>query len=454
MPQTPTPATHRWLPWLAAVAFFLQTLDGTILNTALPGMARAFGVAPLALQPVVVAYLLTATVCIPASGWLADRFGTRRVFMAALTLFGLGSLAAALAPSVPVLVAARVLQGAGGALMLPVARLAVLRSFPREELINVLSLVAMAGLVGPLLGPPLGGMLVQWASWRWIFIVNLPMVVLGLLLAQRYMPDLRHDAGRFDGLGFVLFASAVVGLTVGLGEGGPPRPLPLAVALAALALFGWHTRRALRPLFSPSLLRVRSFAVGLSGNLWARLGSGAMPFVIPLYLQLGLGWPPAKAGLALVPVVLGAMAAKVVAPAVVRTLGYRRVLVGNTLVLALLMGLFAAVGAGTPPALLLALLAAYGLVNSMQFSAMNTVTLMELNAGQAGGGNALLSVVMQLSASLGVSSATLLLGTFGGTAAPGAFAATFVALAVMAAGSAGVFARLPAGVAPPARVSK
>lgn len=448
MPIPHPPATPRWLPWLAAVAFFLQTLDGTILNTALPGMARALGVAPLALQPVVVAYLLTATVCIPASGWLADRFGTRRVFMAALTLFGLGSLAAALAPSVPALVAARVLQGAGGALMLPVARLAVLRSFPRDELINVLSLVAMAGLVGPLLGPPLGGMLVQWASWRWIFIVNLPVVALGLVLARRHMPDLRHDAGRFDALGFGLFATAVVGLTVGLGEGGLPRPGWLAAAALALALFVWHTRRARRPLFAPSLLRVRSFAVGLSGNLWARLGSGAMPFVIPLYLQLSLGWPPARAGLALVPVVLGAMAAKVVAPSLVRRLGYRRVLVGNTLTLGVLIALFAMVGTATPTPLLLTLLAAFGLVNSMQFSAMNTVTLMELDAAQAGGGNALLSVVMQLSASLGVSSATLLLGAFGGVAVPGAFAATFLALALLAAGSAAVFGRLPADASP------
>ena len=187
------PATKRLLPWVVAIAFFMQTLDGTILNTALPTMAKDLGESPLRMQSIVIAYMLTVALFIPASGWLADRFGTRRAFIAAIVLFSLGSLLCALAPSLPWLVAARVVQGMGGALLLPVGRLTILRAYPRSELLKVLSFVTIPGLVGPLVGPPLGGWLVEVASWRWVFLINLPVGLVGVLVALRHMPDLRRS---------------------------------------------------------------------------------------------------------------------------------------------------------------------------------------------------------------------------------------------------------------------
>ena len=211
------PATRRLLPWVVAIAFFMQTLDGTILNTTLPTMAKDLGESPLRMQSVVIAYMLTVALFIPASGWLADRFGTRRAFISAIVLFSLGSLLCALSPSLPWLVAARVVQGVGGALLLPVGRLAVLRAYPRAELLKVLSFVTIPGLVGPLLGPPLGGWLVEVASWHWVFLINLPVGVLGVFATLRYMPDLRGaENQRFDWPGFVMFSLGLVLVSLGL----------------------------------------------------------------------------------------------------------------------------------------------------------------------------------------------------------------------------------------------
>ena len=209
--------TKRLLPWVVAIAFFMQTLDGTILNTALPTMAKDFGESPLRMQSIVIAYLLTVALFIPASGWLADRFGTRRVFIAAIVLFSLGSLLCALSPSLPWLTAARVVQGIGGALLLPVGRLTILRAFPRSELLKVLAFVTIPGLIGPLVGPPLGGWLVEVATWHWVFLINLPVGLLGVFAAVRYMPDLRGAVSqKFDWPGFVLFSLGLVAVTLGL----------------------------------------------------------------------------------------------------------------------------------------------------------------------------------------------------------------------------------------------
>ncbi|RYF81088.1 MAG: MFS transporter, partial [Comamonadaceae bacterium] len=285
IPAIAAPST-RVLLWLVAIGFFMQTLDATIINTALPAMAASLGESPLRMQSVVVAYSLTMAMLIPASGWLADRFGTRAVFMCAITIFSLGSLACALAPSLSWLVAARVLQGVGGALLLPVGRLAVLRTVPRGEFLQAMSFVAIPGLIGPLLGPTLGGWLVQSASWHWIFLINLPVGLVGLAATLRYMPDTRApDQVRFDLAGYALLAVAMVAISLavegsaelGLGRGGG---ILLAVlGLAALAVYWLHAARSERPLFSPLLFRVRTLSVGLLGNLFCRLGSGAMPFL-------------------------------------------------------------------------------------------------------------------------------------------------------------------------------
>ncbi len=315
MPQTPLldARTARVLPWLVAVAFFMQTLDGTILNTALPAMARDLAEDPLRMQGVVIAYMLTVALLIPASGWLADRFGTRRTFFTAIALFTLGSLFCALSGSFNQLVVSRVVQAVGGAMMLPVGRLVVLRAYPREDFVRVMTFIALPGLVGPLVGPTLGGWLVEYASWHWIFLINLPVGLLGALAALRFMPDLRQTGEmRFDTFGFILFGAAMVLITIaleGLGELQMPHArvmLLLFGGVACLAAYWLRAGKVDRPLFSPQLFHNRSFAVGILGNLFARLGSGALPFLTPLLLQVALGYSPAQAGMTMIPLAAGA----------------------------------------------------------------------------------------------------------------------------------------------------
>ena len=455
------PATKRLLPWVVAIAFFMQTLDGTILNTALPSMARDLGESPLRMQSVVIAYMLTVALFIPASGWLADRFGTRRAFLAAIGLFSLGSLLCALSPSLPWLTAARVLQGVGGALLLPVGRLTILRAFPRSELLKVLSFVTIPGLVGPLLGPPLGGWLVEVASWHWVFLINLPVGVLGVFAALRYMPDLRAAAGqRFDWPGFATFSLGLALVTLGLqglGEhaiGAPLSMLLVIVGLVSMAAYWVHAARTEKPLFSLALFRIPTFSVGILGNLFARLGSGAMPFLTPLFLQVGLGYAPSRAGLTMVPIVLGSILIKFFAEPVIRCFGYRRVLVVNTLLLGGFIAGFWFVDATTPQLAILVYLGLFGIVNSLQFSAMNTITLGDLDDARASAGNSLLSVVMQLSMSLGVAAAGALLAAFatpvvipiasdiGPSNLLHTFHATYVCLGALSALAAGVFFQL------------
>lgn len=454
------PATKRLLPWVVAIAFFMQTLDGTILNTTLPTMAKDLGESPLRMQSVVIAYMLTVALFIPASGWLADRFGTRRAFLAAIVLFSVGSLLCALSPSLPWLVAARVLQGVGGALLLPVGRLTILRAFPRSELLKVLSFVTIPGLVGPLVGPPLGGWLVEVATWHWVFLINLPVGALGVLAALRYMPDLRGAIDqRFDWPGFAMFSLGLVMVSLGL-QGLGEHALSAAVSillviggLGAMAAYWVHAARTENALFSLTLFQIPTFSVGILGNLFARLGSGAMPFLTPLFLQIGLGYSPSVAGLTMVPIVVGAMLIKFVAERVIKRFGYRRVLVVNTLLLGGFIAGFALVGHTTPHLAILAYLGLFGICNSMQFTAMNTLTLGDLDEARASGGNGLLSVVMQLSMSLGVAAAGALLAAFAPptSARPDlvhTFHATYLCMGALSAVAAAIFFQLGRGEGP------
>ncbi len=449
-------ATKRLLPWVVAIAFFMQTLDGTILNTTLPSMARDLGESPLRMQSVVIAYMLTVALFIPASGWLADRFGTRRAFLTAIVLFSFGSLLCALSNSLVYLIAARVVQGVGGALLLPVGRLAVLRAFPRAELIKVLSFVTIPGLLGPLVGPPLGGWIVEVATWHWVFLINLPVGLLGVIATLRVMPDLRGETAQgFDWAGFVLFSLGLVLISLGL-QGLGEHALSVAVSmllviggLAAMAGYWLHAARTPSALFSLKLFDIPTFSIGILGNLFARLGSGAMPFLTPLFLQVGLGYSPSVAGLSMVPTVIGAMTIKFFAERVIKRFGYRRVLTFNTLVLGAFIASFSLVDRSTPHWLILVQLGLFGIVNSMQFTAMNTLTLGDLDDARASAGNSLLSVVMQLSMSLGVAAAGALLAAFvtapGSSSASGllhTFHATYLCVGALSATAAWIFFQL------------
>ena len=448
--------SRRALLWLVATGFFMQTLDSTIVNTALPSMAEGLGESPLRMQSVVIAYSLTMALLIPASGWIADRFGTRAAFFAAIVVFVAGSALCALSHTLAALAASRVIQGLGGAMLLPVGRLAVLRTFPREAFLRAMSFVTVPGLVGPLLGPTLGGWLVEVASWHWVFLINIPVGIAGCIATWMTMPDSRDpDVGRFDLTGYLLlgFGMASVSLGIdGLSELHLQHAavlLLLVFGLSALTAYWLRAARQERPLFPLRLFSVHSFSVGVLGNLFARIGSGSMPFMVPLLLQLTMGFSPFQAGLAMIPMALAGIFSKRIGTAVIRRSGYRRTLVANTILVGLSMAALAATWHGQPLWLLVLQLAVFGFFNSLQFTAMNTITLKDLDGPLASSGNSLLSMVTMLSMSLGVAAAGGLLGAFvealgphAEAATPAAFRATFVCVGLITCASAWIFWQL------------
>jgi len=453
-----SPRGARVVPWLVAVAFFMQMLDTTILNTALPGMARALGVSAFRMHSVIISYMLMTAVLIPASGWLADRWGTRRTFCLGIAFFTFGSGLCAFSQTLEFLVFARAVQGIGGALMTPVGRLIILKAYPRAEFVRLLSFVTLPGLIGPLLGPVTGGFFVQYISWHWIFLINLPVGLLGLIFSLIFIPEMvNKEVGRFDVVGFFLFSASMVLISMameGFGELHLPRVEATSLAIGGLLLMCVYWLRGsqtTQTLFSPRLFASKSFAIGITGNLFARLSSGAVPFLNPLFLQLGLGFSPLRSGLFMMPVALGALVSKEIVPTLVDKLGFRTVLTVNTMLLGGVISSFSLVTPATPPILQLLLLACLGTVNSTQFMSMNSFTLIELPQGDAASGNSLLAVTQQISMSMGVTIAATLLGGFtayyaGTTPAKGEtlltiFHATFIAVGLLALVSTCIFSQ-------------
>lgn len=441
------------LPWIAAMAFFMQALDATILNTALPAIAQSLNRSPLAMQSAIISYTLTVAMLIPVSGWLADRFGTRRVFMLAVTLFTLGSLACALSGSLGELVIFRVVQGIGGAMMMPVARLALLRAYPRSELLPVLNFVTMPGLVGPILGPLLGGVLVTWASWHWIFLINIPIGIAGLLYARKYMPNFTTPRRRFDLSGFFLFGLSLVFISSGMelfGERIVATWLALLVIVGGLLLllaYIWHARRHPTPLIALPLFKTRTFSVGIAGNIASRLGTGCVPFLMPLMLQVGFGYPAFIAGCMMAPTAVGSILAKSVVTKVLRGFGYRKTLVGITIFIGLMIAQFAIQSPGKEVWMLILPLFILGMAMSTQFTAMNTITLADLSDENASGGNSVLAVTQQLSISLGVAVSAAVLRFYEGFENANTieqFHYTFITMGVITVISAAVFMLLRA----------
>ncbi|MEB4677000.1 multidrug transporter subunit MdtD [Enterobacteriaceae bacterium G50] len=408
------------LPWIAAMAFFMQALDATILNTALPAIAHSLNRSPLAMQSAIISYTLTVAMLIPVSGWLADRFGTRRIFMIAVSLFTLGSLACALSTSLLELVVFRVIQGIGGAMMMPVARLALLRAYPRSELLPVLNFVTMPGLVGPILGPVLGGVLVTWASWHWIFLINIPIGITGLIYARKYMPNFTTPKRSFDMSGFLLFGLSLVLFSSGMelfGERIVASWIAFAIiGISILLLLAYirHARRHPSPLISLSLFKTRTFSVGIAGNLATRLGTGCVPFLMPLMLQVGFGYPALIAGCMMAPTALGSILAKSTVTQVLRWLGYRKTLVGITLFIGVMIAQFSLQSPSMPIWMLILPLFVLGMAMSTQFTSMNTITLADLTDDNASSGNSMLAVTQQLSISLGVAISAAVLRVYQG----------------------------------------
>jgi EmrB/QacA subfamily drug resistance transporter len=411
--------TRRYLPWLVAVALFMENLDATIVNTAVPTMAAALHVAPLSLKGVLTSYTLSLAVFIPISGWMADRFGTRRVFELAIWLFLLGSLACGMAPNVPLLVAARILQGIGGAMMTPVGRLALVRAFPRSEMLRTMNYVIIPALLGPLLGPFTGGVIVHLTSWRVIFFVNVPLALAGLWLTRRHMPDYRDRAvAPLDRTGFLLFCSGIALLSYVLEVFGEhhqtsgPLLIMTAISLALLAGYGWHARDAAAPLLQLRLFARRTFRVSVLGGFVTRLGFGGMPFLLPLLYQLGLGYPAWQAGLLMVPQALAAMGMKLISRQVMQRLGHRTVLLVNTVLLGLTMMCFTQVNPSAPFGAILALSFAQGFFASLQFTAMNSLVYADIDDRDASKAGSIASTAQQLSLSFGVAIGSLVAAWF------------------------------------------
>ncbi|BFI61489.1 putative multidrug resistance protein MdtD [Yersinia pseudotuberculosis] len=446
----------RWQLWIVAFGFFMQTLDTTIVNTALPSIAASLGENPLRMQSVIVSYVLTVAVMLPASGWLADRIGVKWVFFSAIILFTFGSLMCAQSATLNELILSRVLQGVGGAMMVPVGRLTVMKIVPREQYMAAMAFVTLPGQIGPLVGPALGGFLVEFASWHWIFLINLPVGVSGALATLLLMPNHKMSTRRFDISGFIMLAIGMATLTLALDGHTGLGLSPLAIAglilcgVIALGSYWWHALGNRFALFSLHLFKNKIYTLGLVGSMSARIGSGMLPFMTPIFLQIGLGFSPFHAGLMMIPMIIGSMGMKRIIVQVVNRFGYRRVLVNATLLLAVVSLSLPLVAIMGWTLLMPVVLFFQGMLNALRFSTMNTLTLKTLPDRLASSGNSLLSMAMQLSMSIGVSTAGILLGTFAhhqvATNTPtthSAFLYSYLCMAIIIALPALIFNRVP-----------
>jgi len=407
------------------------------------------------MHAVIVYYVLTVAVMLPVSGWLADRFGVRTIFFSAIVMFSLGSLLCALSGTLDQLVLSRVVQGIGGAMMVPVGRLTVMKIVPREQYMSAMTFVTLPGQIGPLLGPALGGVLVEYASWHWIFLINIPVGIAGAIATLMLMPNYSMQTRRFDFSGFILLAMGMATLTLALdgqrSSGGSPLLLGAMIlaGIFSLLFYLMHARGNDNALFSLKLFDNRVYSIGLLGSFTGRIGSGMLPFMTPLFLQVGMGYSPFHAGLMMIPMVLGNMGMKRIVVRIVNLYGYRNVLVTSTLALALVVLLFPLVAIMGWIWLLPLVLFLQGMVNAIRFSSMNTLTLKELPDEQASSGNSLLSMVMQLSMSIGVTVAGLLLGAFAQESAVNSpaehqmFISTYLCMALIIVLPALVFWRVP-----------
>jgi EmrB/QacA subfamily drug resistance transporter len=418
-PAAPGEHVKRLLPWLVAVAFFMESLDTTILNTAVPTIAKALAVAPLSMKAVLSSYTLSLAVFIPISGWMADRFGTRRVFSSAIGLFTLGSFLCGISSNIHALVACRILQGCGGAMMVPVGRLTMVRTFAKSELIRAMSFVAIPTLIGPMLGPIAGGLIVGYFHWRVIFFVNLPIGLFGLYLVYRHLPDYREEHSHpLDTVGLILFGSGIGLLSYVLevfGEhtlSGRAILGLLVISAGLLTGYGLRATRTEFPLLRLSLFRIRTFRASVSGSYFTRLGIGGIPFLLPLLYQVGLGFTPIQSGLLMMPQAVASMSLKVAMPSILRRFGYRGVLISNTVMLGLLIGLFATIGASTPVWLIVAQTFVLGFFTSLQYTSMNTLVYADITEEQTSSASTIASTMQQMSMSFGIATASLVTALF------------------------------------------
>jgi DHA2 family multidrug resistance protein-like MFS transporter len=440
------------LLWIVSAGFFMQTLDTTIINTALPSIAGSLHEHPLDLQPVIVAYSLTMAMLTPASGWLADRFGTRRLYFAAILIFTIGSMFCAMSHTLNQLIAARILQGIGGSMLLPIGRLAILRTFPAVLYLAAITAASITGQIGPLIGPVLGGWLVEAISWHWIFLINLPIGLVGCIAVLMFLPHEKISSEtipKFDLPGFFLLSTCMVTFSLALdgGSGNQTWRSSAALLAASVVLVVAYVQLAKRkkdPLFPLELFKRRLFALGLAGNLIARIGGSAVLFLMPLMFQLELGLSPLQAGMMMLPTAIAAVGIKRLIAPLVGAYGYNKFLTVNTLLVGASIMAFATVSVNVPIWVIVILLVLFGGFNSMQNGAMNSVTLKDLNTRDASSGNSLFSMVQMLAVGLGVTIGGALVKILSGAWSNPmlAFRVTFLLLGLVTLASAAVFAAM------------
>jgi len=445
----------RIVPLIVAVALFMENMDSTVIATSLPAIAADIGTNPLALKLAVTSYLLSLAVFIPASGWTADRFGARTVFRAAIAVFVLGSIGCALSHSLTDFVIARIVQGIGGAMMTPVGRLVLVRTIPKRELIGAMAWVTTPALVGPVLGPPVGGFITTYATWHWIFLINVPIGLLGIALATRYIENVRAEHHeRFDLRGMVFAGLGIAGIAFGLSVLGL-NFLPWTI-VAALVIGGAlfvvaylvHARHTAAPALDLTLFRLPTFRASVLGGFTFRLGIGALPFLLPLMLQVGFGMTPFQSGMVTFASALGAMGMKWATATILRRFGFRSILVCNALISSAFIAVCASFTHTTPVAVMLAFLLFGGFFRSLQFTSINTIAYAEVEPARVSRATSLVSVGQQLSISAGVAVGALAVETTqrlhgGGALQAADFPPAFLIVAAISALSVLIFARLP-----------
>lgn len=442
------PARTRLTAVIVACALFMQNLDGTVVATALPAMARSFGADPLHMNVALTSYLLSLAVFIPVSGWVADRFGTRTVFRAAIAVFTVGSVLCGQATELWALVGARIMQGIGGAMMMPVGRLVLLRSVAKSELVAAMAWLSAPALIGPVVGPPLGGLLVTYADWRWIFYINVPIGLLGIVLVTLHVENVRRPVPkRLDIPGLLLSAVALSTLMFGfemLGRGMvPPWAAAALIGVGAAAALGYavHARHTPDALFDLGLLRIPTFGVSVAAGSLFRIGVGAVPFLLPLMLQLGFGNTAAESGLITFASAIGALAMKPAVQFALRRFGFRMTLVWNGAVSAVLLGACAAFRPAWPLLAIYAVLIAGGFLRSLQFTAYNTIAYADIPRDRMSAATSLYATIQQLSLTMGITvgAAALEVSTVLShrvTPVPADFSVAFLVVAVLSCAAA------------------
>lgn len=412
-----SPTTKKILPFILATAIFMQMLDSTILNTSLKSIAEELNESPLHMQNAIISYVLTLAIFMPVSGYLADKFGTKKIFIFAIVLFSLGSLFCAMSQDLNQLVMSRVVQGLGGSLMTPVGRLALIKTFEKNEFLEALNYAIIPALIGPVLGPLVGGYLVDYFSWHWIFLINLPIGFIGIILGIRYMPDFRSDESFFDLKGFLIFGAASLLISIGLellGTAKNTTPILLLFIFGFLMLYYYykHARKTDHPIFPLNLFQIRTFRVGIAGNLATRLGISSIPLLLPLMIQIAYGQSAVVSGWIVAPMALTAMFGKSAVVKILNKIGYRKTLRINTTIIGILIMCLAIPNINSSIYWFIPILAIMGFFNSIQFTSMNTIALADLREDHTSSGNSLLAVNQQLAIGFGIAFGLLILRFF------------------------------------------